>query len=141
LSEKEIQEILEKCKVIAVVGLSRDTDKPSHEVSQYMQSHSYRIIPVNPTVDEVLGEKSYKNLLEIPLEIQKTIDVVDIFRRSPDVPPIVEQVINLKLANGKPNVVWMQVGIVNQEAAEAARKSGLTVVMDKCIMVEHKHLG
>jgi len=141
LSQKEIQEILQNYKVIAVVGLSGDSSKPSHEVSEYIQSHGYRIVPVNPTIDEVLGEKSYKSLLDIPLEIQKTIEVVDIFRRSDDVPPVVDQAVKLRQANGKPYVVWMQAGIVNAEAAKMAREAGLTVVMDRCIMVERKRLS
>jgi predicted CoA-binding protein len=93
---------------------------------------------VNPFADEVLGEQSYRSLLDVPPEIQKTIEIVDIFRPSKDVPPIVEQVVKLKAVYGKPDVVWMQLGIVNELAAEAAKKAGLRVVMDKCMMVEHK---
>jgi predicted CoA-binding protein len=93
---------------------------------------------VNPFADAVLGEKSYKSLLEIPREIQKTIEIVDVFRPAEDVPPIVEQAIKLKKMFGNPCVVWMQLGIVNEQAAEAAEKAGLTVIMDKCIMVEYK---
>ncbi len=137
VSYPEIREILRKYRVIAVVGLSADTEKASNRVSNYMKQHGYRIVPVNPLVEEVLGEKSYKSLLEIPLEIQQIIEIVDIFRRPADVPPIVEQAVKLRLANGKPFVVWMQLGIVNEEAAEKARKAGLVVVMDKCIMIEH----
>jgi predicted CoA-binding protein len=96
---------------------------------------------VNPFADEILGEKSYKSLLDIPPEIQKTIEIVDVFRPSKDVPPIVEQAVKLKAMYGKPNVVWMQLGIVNEEAAKMAKKAGLTVVMDKCMMVEHRHLS
>jgi len=123
-----------------VVGLSREPEKDSHRVAAYMKKHGYRIIPVNPTVDEVLGEKSYKNLIDIPDKIQKKIDVVDIFRRPEDVPPIVEQAVKLREKHGKPRVVWMQLGIVSEKAAATARKAGLSVVMDKCIMQEHKSL-
>jgi uncharacterized protein len=137
MSQNQIRDILQKTKTIAVVGLSKDPEKTSYNVSVYMQQHGYRIIPVNPFVDEVLGEKSYKSLLDIPLETQKTIDVVGVFRRSEDVPPIVEQAIQLKASVGRSVVVWMQMGIVNEQAAEAARRAGLTVVMDKCLMVEH----
>ena len=105
-----------------------------------MKKHGYNIIPVNPFVDKVLGEKSYKSLLDIPTEIQKEIDVVDVFRRAEDVPPVVEQAVRLHKIFGKPGVVWMQLGIVNEEAAKTARKAGLTVVMDKCIMQEHSRL-
>jgi predicted CoA-binding protein len=138
LRRDEIAEILTKYKTIAVVGLSREPDKDSHKVSAYLKKHGFRIIPVNPFADEVLGEKSYKSLIDMPPEIQKTIEVVDIFRPSKDVPPIVEQAIKLKAMYGNPRVVWMQLGIVNEQATEAAKKAGLTVVMNKCMMIEHK---
>jgi predicted CoA-binding protein len=141
LSRNEIKEILTKHKTIAVVGLSREPDKDSHRVSAYLKKHGFHVIPVNPFATEVLGEKSYKSLLDIPPEIQKTIEVVDIFRPSRDVPPIVEQVVKLKAMYGKPDVVWMQLGIVNEQAAEAAKNAGLTVVMDRCMMVEHSRLS
>ena len=140
MSQSQIKEIL-KYKVIAVVGLSKEPGKDSHRVSAYLKQHGYRIIPVNPFADEVLGEKSYKNLLDIPPEIQKTIEIVDIFRPAKDVPPIVEQAIKLRALYGKPFVVWMQLGIVNEQTAEAARRAGLIVVMDKCLMVEHHRLA
>ena len=140
LSKEEIKEILSTCKTIAVVGLSREPEKESYRVAKHMQKHGYRIIPVNPFADEVLDEKSYKSLLDIPTEIQKEIDVVDVFRRAEDLPPIVEQAVKLREQHGKPCVVWMQLGIVNEKAAAAARKSGLTVIMDKCIMQEHRRL-
>jgi hypothetical protein len=105
-----------------------------------MMKHGYLIVPVNPFADEVLGEKSYKSLLDISTEIQKEIDVVDVFRRSEDVPPVVEQTVKLREKYGKPCVLWMQLGIVNEEAAAIARKAGLTVVMDKCMMQERKSL-
>jgi predicted CoA-binding protein len=141
LSQNEIREILTKYKTVAVVGLSRELGKDSHRVSAYLKQHGFHIIPVNPFADEVLGEKSYKSLLDIPPEIQKTIDIVDVFRPSKDVPPIVEQAVKLKAMYGKPNVVWMQLGIINEEAAKTAKKAGLKVVMDKCMMVEHRHLS
>ena len=137
---KDIKGILTECKTIAVVGLSREPEKESHKVSAYMKKHGFRIIPVNPFADEVLGEKSYKSLLDIPAQIQKEIEVVDVFRRSEDVPPVVDQAVKLKKKYGKPCVVWMQLGIVNEQAAETAEKAGLTVVMDKCMMKEHKRL-
>lgn len=140
MSRSEIEEILTKYKTVAVVGLSRDPDKYSHRVSAYLKAHGFRIVPVNPFADEVLGEKSYKSLLDIPPETQKQIELVDIFRPSEDVPPIVEQAIKLKALYGTLQVVWMQLGIVNEQAAEAAEKTGLTVVMNKCLMVEHNSL-
>ena len=123
MSQNTIKEILQKYKVIAVVGLSKELGKDSHRVSAYLKQHGYQIIPVNPFADKVLGEKSYPSLLDIPPEIQKTIEVVDIFRPAGDVPPIMEQAIKLKQKNGKPVVVWMQLGITNEEAAEAGRRA------------------
>lgn len=138
MSQNEIKEILTKYKTVAVVGLSREPDKDSYRVSAYLKEHGFRIIPVNPFADEVLGERSYKSLLDIPTEIQRTIEVVDVFRPSKDVPPIVDQAVKLKEMFGKPIVVWMQLGIVNEQAAETAKRAGLTVVMNKCMMVEHE---
>lgn len=124
-----VAEILKKCKTIAVVGLSSNPMRPSHEVTEYMQSAGYRIIPVNPNETEVLGEKSYARLEDVP----EKVDVVNIFRRAEEVPPVVESAIRI----GAP-VVWMQLGIENEEAAEKARAAGLAVVEDACILVEHK---
>jgi predicted CoA-binding protein len=140
VDQNQIKEILGKYKVIAVVGLSKDPEKVSYKVSSYMQRNGYSIIPVNPFVDEVLGEKSYRSLLDVPVEIQRTFEIVNIFRKAEDVPPIVEQIIELKMRVGRPFVVWMQLGIVNEEAAESLRLSGLVIVMDKCLMIEHQHL-
>jgi uncharacterized protein len=140
LNQNQIRDIL-KYEVIAVVGLSKEPEKDSHRVSVYLKHHGYRIIPVNPFADEILGEKSYPSLLEIPSEIKKTIEIVDIFRPAKDVPPIVEQTVKLKQTFGKPFVVWMQLGIIDEQAAEAAMRAGLIVVMDKCLMVEHRRLA
>jgi predicted CoA-binding protein len=140
LNRDKIKKLLETCKTIAVVGLSREPDKESYIVGAYMQKHGFRIIPVNPFADVILGEKSYKSLIDIPANLQKTIDIVDIFRKSDDVPTVVEQAIKFKEKHGKLRVIWMQLGIVNEEAAKTARKADLTVVMDKCIMQEHKRL-
>jgi predicted CoA-binding protein len=140
MSQSIVEEILGKYTVIAVVGLSKDIGKPSHRVAAYLKNHGYKIIPVNPFADEVFGEKSYRSLPDIPEGLQRTIDIIDIFRRSEDVPPIVEQAIKMKETVGRPFVVWMQRGIINETAAEAAHRAGLVVVMDKCLMVEHLHL-
>ena len=140
MNRDKIKEILATCKTIAVVGLSREPDKESYIVSAYMQKHGFRIIPVNPFADEVLGETSYKSLIDVPVKLQKNIDIVDIFRKADDVPPVVEQALKLKEKHGKPCVIWMQLGIINEKAAAAARKAGLTVIMDKCVMQEHKRL-
>jgi predicted CoA-binding protein len=96
-------------------------------------------VPINPYADEILDVKSYKSLLEMPVEVQKTVEIVAVFRPSEDVLPIVEQVIKLKKLYGRPYVVWMQLGIINNSAAENAEKADLTVIMNKCMMREHQH--
>ena len=128
-SADPILEILKKYKTIAVVGLSSSAMRPSHGVAEYMQGRGYRIIPVNPNETEVLGEKSYARVEDVP----EKIDIVDIFRRPEDVPPAVDGAIR---AGAK--VVWMQLGIENAAAAEKARAAGLMVVMDACMLIEHK---
>lgn len=140
MNGEKIAEILANCKTVAIVGLSRDPDKDSNRVGKYLKDQGYRIVPINPTAEEILGEKSYKNLLEMPEELQKTIEVVDIFRPSKEALSIVEQAIQLKKRHGVPHVVWMQLGIVNDEAAELARNVGLKVVMDRCMMQQHLRL-
>ena len=141
MSKDVIQEVLSKCETIAVVGLSREPEKDSYQVAKYIQKHGGRIVPVNPFAGKILGEKSYNSLLDIPVEIQKEIDIVDVFRQAKDVPPIVKQAIQLRKKYGKPLAFWMQLGIVNEKASATARKAGLTVIMDKCLMKEHKKLS
>ncbi len=132
-SDAQISEILNNARTIAVVGLTDNPMRPSHGVSAYMQSQGYRIIPVNPAVKEVLGEKAYASLRDIPKDIK--IDVVDVFRRPDAVPAIVDEVIALKVP-----YLWLQETVVNEEAAEKARQAGITVVMDRCILKEHRRL-
>jgi predicted CoA-binding protein len=141
MSKNRIEEILTKYKTIAIIGLSRDPSKDSHSVATYLQTQGYKIIPVNPTTKEVLGERSFKTLLDIPPRIQKTIEIVEIFRPSEDVPAIVQQTIKLKERNDKPYVIWMQLGIINEQAAATARAAGLEVVMNKCMRQEHRKLS
>ena len=130
MSEEE--EILKDNKVIAVVGLSSNPERPSYRVASYMKDKGYTIIPVNPNEKEVLGQTCYPDLSSIPGHV----DVVDIFRRSEDCPPIAREAV--KIGAG---VVWMQEGVVSEEAATCARDAGLKVVMDKCIKKEHEKLG
>src|SRR3954466_11070077 len=130
-SSPEIAEMLRTAKVIAVVGLSPKPERPSHGVSAYMQGQGYKIIPVNPGHDEILGEKAYKSLLDVP----GPIDIVDIFREPAAVPEIVDQATQMKA-----KAIWMQEGIVHNEAAEKARAAGLKVVQNKCIYKEHAKL-
>ena len=133
MKDQEIKETLSKCKTVAVVGISPKEDRPSYMVASYLKSKGYRIIPVRPDGDTILGEKVYHNLMEIPNEIE--IDVVDIFRRSEDVPPIVDEAIQRGV-----KVVWMQEGIINEEARAKAEDAGLKVLMNRCIKKEHQRL-
>lgn len=124
-------------RTIAIVGLSKDSSRPSSDVASYLLSKGYRIIPVNPTANEILGEKCYKSLVHLPDEIKRVLDVVNIFRRPDDVPQIVEEAIQLRSKYHRPSVIWMQLGIVNEIAAKRARDAGLGVVMDRCMKIEH----
>ncbi len=137
-SKETIFDVLRKYRVIAVVGASRNPEKDSFKVASYLKSKGYEVIPINPFTDEILGEKSYKSILDLPEEKKKRLEVVDIFRPSEEVPSVVDQAIELKKRYGKPHVVWMQLGIRNDEAAKKAASAGLTVIMDKCIMMEHR---
>jgi len=119
-------------RTIAVVGLSNNPDKPSNYVPTYMQRHGYRILPVNPLVESVLGEKSYPTLSSLPLKP----DVVNVFRLPQYIPAIVDEMLQLGLKN-----IWVQQGIINREAAQRAEAGGIRVVMDRCIMVEHRYAG
>jgi predicted CoA-binding protein len=125
----EIGRLLQNAKTIAVVGLSNSPLRPSHGVSAYMQSHGYRIIPVNPSIKGALGEKAVASLSEI----KEKIDIVDVFRRSEFVPEIVDEAIRLKLP-----ALWLQEGVVDEAAAAKARQAGIFVVMDHCILKEHR---
>jgi predicted CoA-binding protein len=129
IASDEIGELLGRVKTIAVVGLSSDPMRPSFGVSQYMQRKGYRIIPVNPNESSVLGENSYSTLSEVP----ENIDVVDVFRRPEFIPEIVEETIRLKIP-----ALWLQEGVIHESAAKRARDAGITVVMDRCILKEHR---
>jgi predicted CoA-binding protein len=126
-----IPDLLRRSRTIAVVGLSSKKFRPSYGVAEYMQEQGYRIIPVNPNESEVLGEKTYRSIDDVP----EHIDIVDIFRRSEFVGPIVESAIRVGA-----NAIWMQEGVVHEEAAQKARDAGLAVVMDRCILKEHMRL-
>jgi predicted CoA-binding protein len=125
---ERITDLLKSAKIIAVVGLTNTPTRPSYGVSHYMQSQGYRIIPVNPNITAWEGEKAYASLLDV----QEKIDIVNVFRRSDAVPEVVEQAIQIKAP-----AIWMQEGVVHEEAAEKAHQAGIFVVMDKCILKEH----
>lgn len=126
-----LRRILAESKTIAVVGLSDKWHRPSNFAAKYLKDHGYKIIPVNPGQKEILGEKCYPSLLDIP----EKVDVVDIFRKPEDVPPIVEDAIKIGA-----KVIWMQIGVINEEAAKRARDAGLEVVMNRCMKIEHARL-
>jgi len=130
-SDPELKKLLTDVKTIAVVGISRNPEKASYRVAKYLQDQGYRVIPVNPVIDSILGEKAYPDLATVP----EAIDLVDLFRPSEDVPPFVDEAIT---AGAK--AVWMQEGITSPAAAAAAKQSGLTVIMDRCLMTEHTRL-
>ncbi len=125
------EEILNSSRVVAVVGLSEKADRPSYIVASYLKKNGYKIIPVNPKAGEILGEVCYPDLGSIP----EPVDVVDIFRRAEEVPAIVEEAIKIGA-----KAVWMQEGVINEQAAAQAKEAGLLVVMDKCIRKEHQKL-
>ncbi len=126
-----LRRILEQCRTIAVVGLSNKWHRPSFFAAKYMQKHGYRIIPVNPAYDEVLGERCYPDLKSIP----EQVDMVDIFRRPEEVPPLAEDAIAIGA-----RCLWLQIGVIHEEAAARARAAGLDVVQDRCVKIEHGRL-
>jgi len=131
MSDEEITTLLRRSKVVAVVGLSENVTKPSYEVAKYLQSQGYEVIPVNPNADVVLGEKAHAALTGI----KNSVDIVNVFRRSPEVAAVVDQAIEIGA-----KVVWTQLDIVDEAAAQKAKEAGLMVVMDKCIKIEHFRL-
>ena len=130
-SDKVMKEILLSAKTVASVGLSSNQEKESYWIVSYLKEQGYRIFPVNPTAAEILGEKAYPDLSSIP----DKVDVVQVFRKPEDVPPVVDEAIRIGA-----KVVWMQEGIVNEEAAQKARQAGLQVVMDACMRATHRRL-
>jgi predicted CoA-binding protein len=133
MKDEELKDTLHNIKTIAVIGISPKEDRPSYIVASYLKSKGYRVIPVRPDGEEILGEKVYHSLSEIPKEI--SVDVVDIFRKSEEVPPIVAETIQRGI-----KVVWMQEGVIHKEAGEKAEKAGSKVIMDRCIKKEYQRL-
>jgi predicted CoA-binding protein len=130
-SDEELKKLLETARTIAVVGLSPRPERPSHRIARRLQDWGYRIIPVRPALDSVLGEKAYARLRDVPTGI----DIVDVFRAASQLEPIVDECIEMRLP-----ALWIQLGIVNQRAAERARAAGIFTVMDRCITVEYRRL-
>jgi predicted CoA-binding protein len=130
--EETIQRIVRSARVVAVVGLSPHPHRPSHEVARYLQRLGLRVVPVNPNINETLGERSYASLREIPFPV----DAVDVFRRPTAVPEIAEDAVAIGA-----KALWLQLGVINREGAEIARRAGLDIVMDRCLKVEWVRLG
>ena len=129
---EEISEILRKYRTVAVIGMSKNSEKDAYRIPEYLKKNGYRVIPVNPSAEEILGEKSYKRLIDVPGEI----DIVDVFRPSEDIPNYVDDVIAKK-----PKVFWEQLGIHNTEAEEKIRAAGIKIVFDRCMYREHDRIS
>ncbi|MDH5543882.1 MAG: CoA-binding protein [Nitrospinota bacterium] len=125
-----IKKVITSYKTIAIVGISKKQERDSHMVAAYMQKHGYRIVPVNPTADEILGERCYHSLAEIPFEV----DVIDVFRKPSTLPALANDIVGM--AN-KPKAVWFQIGVVNNEASKIVSSAGIEVVQNRCMKVEH----
>ena len=135
------KDVMRRYKVIAVVGASKNPEKEANTVPAYLQEHGYTIIPVNPTTDSVLGVKAYPSLAEIPTQIARTVDVVEVFRPSEEFPQVAKQVVEMKKRTGRPLVFWGQLGLENDEAKKILADAELDYVMDKCMRVEHRFMG
>ena len=131
----DLRRILQECRVIAMVGLSSNETRPSNEVARYLMARGYTIIPINPVEREILGQPCYPSLAALPPEVAKTVDMVDCFRKSEDIPPIAREAIALGA-----KVLWMQLHVINEEAASLASTAGLAVVMNRCPKIEYARL-
>ncbi len=127
-------------KTIAVVGLSKDPTKDSHDVAAYLKQRGYKIIPINPTAEEILGEKAFPSLKGLPENLKQTLDIVDVFRKSEDIPPIANEALELRRSYDRPLVFWMQLGISNEMAARSLREAGIQVIENACMMATHRLL-
>ena len=131
------QEALKKYRIIAVVGASKNPEKDANTVPQYMKEHGYKIIPVNPTADQILSEKAYPSLLELPPELARQIELVDVFRPSEELPQVAQQVVEMRRRYGRPFVFWAQLGLENEDAKRLLSKNGIHYVMNSCMRVVH----
>jgi len=139
-SDEEIRRILSSYKTVAVVGISRDPRNDSRRVAAYLAGNNYRIVPINPAAASIMGVRAFPSLNVVPDVLAKEIEIVDVFRKSEDVPAVVEEAIRLRERFGNLKVVWMQLGIVNVDAAAAASRAGLLVAMNRCMAQEHRRL-
>jgi predicted CoA-binding protein len=130
-------EVLKKSKTIAVVGASRNPEKEAHSIPRYLKEHGYRIVPVNPTADEILGEKVYPSLLDLPEEVARAVDVIEVFRPNNELPEVARQAEELRRRYGRPFFFWAQLGLENEEAKSILERGGIPYVMDACMRVVH----
>jgi len=135
------RETLRKYRVIAVVGASKNPEKDAFSVPQYMKEHGYRIIPVNPTADQIVGEKAYPSLSDIPTDLAKQVEIVDVFRPSEDLPKVAQQTADMKNRYGRPFVFWAQLGLENDEAKRLLSENGIQYVMNDCVRAAHRRHG
>ena len=131
-------EVLERCRTIAVVGASNDPEKEAHSVPRYLKDHGYRIIPVNPTATEIMGDVAYPSLLDMPEEVGRTVDAVEVFRPSDELPRVALQAVEMKRRYGRPLVFWAQQGLESEEAKEILDRNGIQYVMDACMRAVHR---
>jgi uncharacterized protein len=132
------RETLRKYKIIAVVGASKSPDKDANSVPQYMKEHGYTVIPINPTADVIVGEKVYKSLAELPPDLAKKVEIVDVFRPSEELPQVAEQVVAMHDRYGSPRVFWAQLGLENEEAKQVLSRKKIPYIMNACLRVVHK---
>ena len=137
----EPPDVLRRYRVVAVVGASKSPEKEAFTVPLYLKEHGFRIIPVNPTADAIHGEKAYPDLASIPGDLARTVDVVEVFRPSEDLPAVAEKVAAMKRAHGRPFVFWAQLGLESEEAKSVLGRAGIDYVMDACMRTEHQMLG
>ncbi len=137
----EPKEVMRKFRVIAVVGASKNPEKDANTIPAYLQARGYTIVPVNPSADVINGSKVYPSLADIPDEIARKVDVVDVFRPSEELPLIAKQVVEMKKRTGRPFVFWGQLGLENEEAKGILSEAKVDFVMDRCMMVEHRFMG
>ena len=135
------REMLRKYRVIAVVGASKNPEKDAFSVPQYMKEHGYRIIPVNPTADQIVGEKAYPSLSDIPTDLANQVEIVDVFRPSEELPKVAQHTIDMKNRYGRPFVFWAQLGLENDEAKLMLSENGIQYVMNDCVRAAHRRHG
>jgi predicted CoA-binding protein len=134
------KEVLRKYKTIAVVGASKNPTKDANTVPQFMKDHGYRIIPVNPTADEIVGEKAYPSLMDLPPELARTVEIVDVFRPSEELPQVAQQVVDFHRKYGRPYVFWAQLGLENDEAKQILAKNQIPYIMNACLRIVQRSL-